>query len=504
VRRGAIDTAALVRSKKLSAVDAVRESLAAIDRGNGAINAVVETLAEPALARAKEIDARVARGDVESLPLAGVPVVLKDNICLDRGHTTCASEMLRNFQSPYTATAAARLEAAGAIVVGKANLDEFAMGGSTEHSCFGPTRNPWDVSRVPGGSSGGSAAAVAAGFVPLALGSDTGGSIRQPASHCGVVGVKPTYGRVSRYGLVAYASSLDQIGPMSTSVADAALALQVIAGNDEHDMTSSSHAVPPFIVDLERPVGGNDGGLVIGVPKQARGDGSRGGVRGGIHGAVGDALEHAIRVYQKLGAEIVEIDLPMTDAGIAAYYIIATAEASSNLARFDGVRYGRRATLAQGEGLFELYAKSRGEGFGAEVKRRIMLGTHVLSSGYYDAYYATALKARRRIFEDFQKAFAKGCRAILMPNSPSPAFKIGAKTNDPLALYLEDVFTVGVNLAGLPAISVPTSFATDEGRTLPIGMQLVGASFDEGVLLRVARMLERELDLGEKLMPMRG
>lgn len=489
----AIDIAKSVRAKTCTAAEIARESLAAIEKGNGAINAVVQLLPEFALASAKKIDASVARGEGESLPLAGVPIVLKDNICLAHGRTTCASEILRNFESPYTATAAQRLLDAGAIVVGKANLDEFAMGGSTEHSCFGPTRNPWDQSRVPGGSSGGSAAAVAAGFVPLALGSDTGGSIRQPASHCGVVGLKPTYGRVSRYGLVAYASSLDQIGPMATSVADAALTLAAIAGQDAHDMTSATHMVPAFVVDLERAIEG----LKIGVPRQARGEGVR-----GIHPSVAETLGHAIRVYEKLGAEIIEIDLPMTDAGIAAYYIIATAEASSNLARFDGIRYGARATLNAGDGLNDLYEKSRGEGFGSEVKRRIMLGTHVLSSGYYDAYYATAVKARRRIFEDFEKAFARGCHAILMPSSPGPAFKLGEKVNDPLSLYLEDVFTVGVNLAGLPAISVPTGFANDSGKTLPIGMQLVGAAFDEGVLLRVARMLERELDLGERLMPL--
>jgi aspartyl-tRNA(Asn)/glutamyl-tRNA(Gln) amidotransferase subunit A len=495
VTLSAIEIARLVQTKARSAQEVVRESLAAVEKHNPAINAVVQSLPEFALVQAAAVDKKIASGDAESLPLAGVPVVLKDNICLDHGRTTCASNILRNYESPYSATAARRLMDAGAIVIAKANLDEFAMGGSTERSCFGPTRNPWDTTRVTGGSSGGSAAAVAAGFVPLALGSDTGGSIRQPASHCGVVGLKPTYGRVSRFGLVAYASSLDQIGPMTTTVSDAALALTAIAGRDENDMTSSAHSVPPFVVDLERPIEG----LCIGVPKHAHG----GGVRGGIHQGVAESLDHAIRVYQKLGATIVEIDLPMTDAGIAAYYIIATAEASSNLARFDGVRYGSAATLSPGETLHDLYAKSRGEGFEPEVKRRIMLGTHVLSSGYYDAYYATALKARRRIFEDFQRAFAKGCHAILMPTSPGPAFRLGEKTSDPLAMYLEDVFTVGVNLAGLPAISVPTGFAVEGGVTLPIGMQLIGASFDEATLLRAARMLERELDLGEKLLRMR-
>lgn len=480
-----IDIAARVRGRTLSAVEVVRDSLARIERHDGAIKAFTQTFDDSAIERARRIDERVAAGHGDSLPLAGVPIAVKDNICLSLGKTTCASRMLEHYESPFTATAAQRLIDAGAVVVGKTNLDEFAMGSSTEHSCFGPTRNPWDVSRVPGGSSGGSAAAVAAGMAPAALGSDTGGSIRQPAALCGVVGVKPTYGRVSRYGLVAFASSLDQVGPMCANVADAALLLEVLSGHDAHDSTSALHRVPSWSREVEQPVDG----LTLGVPAQACG--------GANHSEVMRVFEDAVAAYRRLGAKIVSIDLPMTDAGIAAYYIVATAEASSNLARYDGVRYGRRAKLAAGEGLADLYCRSRSEGFGDEVKRRIMLGTHVLSSGYYDAYYSTALKARRKILADFEAAFAAGCHAILMPTSPSPAFKIGAKASDPLAMYLEDVYTVGVNLAGLPAMSVPAGLARvdDGGRRveLPVGVQLIAPAFDESTMLRSARMLEREL-----------
>lgn len=480
-----IDIAARVRGRKLSAVEAVRESLSRIDRHDGALKAFTQTFGDAAIERARRVDERVAAGHGDALPLAGVPLAIKDNICLAWGKTTCASRMLEGYESPFTATAAQRLIDAGAVVVGKTNLDEFAMGSSTEHSCFGPTRNPWDISRVPGGSSGGSAAAVAARMAPAALGSDTGGSIRQPAALCGVVGVKPTYGRVSRYGLVAFASSLDQVGPMCTSVGDAALLLQVLGGHDAHDSTSVLHRTPAWSSEVETPVEG----LTLGVPEQAR--------SGANHAEVARVFEETIAAYRRLGARIVNVDLPMTDAGIAAYYIVATAEASSNLARYDGVRYGHRATLAPGEGLADLYCRSRSEGFGDEVKRRIMLGTHVLSSGYYDAYYTTALKARRRILADFEGVFAAGCHAILTPTSPSPAFKVGEKTSDPLSMYLEDVYTVGVNLAGLPAMSVPAGMARieDGGRRtdLPVGVQLIAPAFDESTMLRAARMLEREI-----------
>lgn len=477
---GIHDIASSVRERKRSAVEVVRESLDAIRARNPAINALVRVFDDRALDDARRIDARVAAGEGHLFPLAGVPVALKDNIALSWGRTTCASRILERYESPFDATAARKLLDAGAIVVAKSNLDEFAMGASTEHSHFGPTRNPWDPSRVAGGSSGGSAAAVAAGLVPLALGSDTGGSVRQPAGHCGIVGLKPTYGRISRYGLVAYASSLDQIGPMTTSVRDAALALQVLAGHDPLDATSTTLRVPNHTAQLDEPIEN----LSLGVPRQATTDAN--------HPETARLLDETIERFESLGARVRTIDLPMTDAAVAAYYIIATAEASSNLARYDGVRYGRRADLAPDDSLEDLYCRSRSEGFGDEVKRRIMLGTHVLSSGYYDAYYLTALKARRRILNDFQDAFAHGCHAILMPASPAPAFPIGAKRDDPLALYTEDVYTVGVNLAGLPAITVPVGLADVTGapRGLPVGVQIISPAFDEPTMLRVARMLE--------------
>lgn len=433
-----------------------------------------------AIAQARDVDKKIAKGDKLG-SFAGVPIALKDNLCLSWGKTTCASNMLRQYESPYTATAVQKLIDAGAIIVGKTNLDEFAMGSSCEHSCFGPTFNPWDISRVPGGSSGGSAAAVAAGIVPMALGSDTGGSVRQPASHCGIVGVKPTYGRISRYGLVAYASSLDQIGTLTRTVEDAALTLQVICGNDPFDTTASAQSVPDFSLNLETAIGD----LRLAVPRQARSEAN--------HPEVARIFEETIATYKKLGATIVDVDLPLLDHGIAAYYIVAPAEASSNLARFDGIRYGHRAKLDKGEDLFDLYCKTRSEGFGPEVQRRIMLGTHVLSSGYYDAYYNTALKVRRKIKDDFDRVFGD-CHAVLMPASPSPAFRVGEKTSDPLAMYLEDVYTVTINLAGLPAMTIPAGFASVESKQLPVGVQLVSPAFDEARMLRVARMFEKATD----------
>ena len=427
-------------------------------------------------------------------PLAGFDVGVKDNICLNVGRTTCASRMLETYESPYTATAAQRLLDAGASIVGKTNLDEFAMGSSCEHSAFGATRNPWDTDRVPGGSSGGSAAAVAAGLVRLALGSDTGGSIRQPASLCGVVGMKPTYGRVSRFGLVAFGSSLDQIGPFARSVEDAALCLGVIAGEDPRDATCLRHPVDDYAGAARDGHAGNTGALKIGVPKQSREE--------GVHDETRRVFDDAVRTFRDtMGAEIVEIDLPMIDHGVAAYYIVAPAEASSNLARFDGVRYGSRAELGSGDGLEELYVKSRGEGFGDEVKRRIMLGTHVLSSGYNDRYYLTAQKARRVIRDDYGRCFAQGIDAILTPTCPSPAFRIGEKTDDPLALYLEDVFTVGANLAGLPAISVPAGFGVVDGKRLPVGVQLLGPSLSESALFRIAAGFEAAAGVEPRIAP---
>ena len=477
----AFEIAAAIRTRKLSSAEATRAALDSIKKHDPKFKAFLQVFDEGAMRQAQDVDARLGRGEKLG-PLAGVPVALKDNMCLSWGKTTCASRILENYESPYDSTVAKKLMAAGAVIVGKTNLDEFAMGSSTEHSYFGPTRNPWDTQRVPGGSSGGSAAAVAARFVSIALGSDTGGSIRQPAGLCGIVGVKPTYGRVSRYGLVAFASSLDQIGPFTNNVTDAALAMNTICGHDPHDSTSAEHEVPDFASELDRPIDN----LRLGVPKQAFSDAN--------HKGVAHALDQTIAVYKHLGAEIVEIDLPLTDFGIAAYYIVAPAEAASNLSRFDGIRYGYRAKLAPGENLNDLYCKSRGEGFGAEVQRRIMLGTHVLSSGYYDAYYNTALKVRRKIKGDYDVAFRAGCHAILMPSSPGPAFKLGEKAGDPLAMYLEDVYTVGVNLAGLPGITFPAGFTNEGGKELPVGMQLIGQPFDEATLLRVARQFEMNSD----------
>jgi len=481
-RPDAISTARAVQAREVSALAVAQHSLAALEQ-HAHLNAFISTFPERTLAAAADVDRRVAMG--EQLPLAGVPIAIKDNICLGPpygGTTTCGSRMLAKYESPFTATAVQRLIDAGAVIVGKTNMDEFGMGSSTERSHFGPTRNPHAPDRVPGGSSGGSAAAVAAGIAPVALGSDTGGSIRQPASHCGVVGVKPTYGRVSRYGLVAYASSLDQIGPLAATVRDAALVLEAICGIDPHDATA--HQPPPGLVAcLDQPIEG----LVVGIPRQARGPGNSPDITRVLD-------ETAVRLRER-GARVIDIDLPLLDDAIAAYYIIAPAEASSNLARFDGVRFGHRAQLKAGEGLYELYCRSRAEGLGPEVKRRIMLGTHVLSSGYYEAYYNTALKVRRRVLDDFNAAFTgraghPACHAILMPTAPGPAFKLGEKTTDPLAMYLEDVYTVAVNLAGLPAATIPCGQAAVEGARLPVGMQLIAPAFDECTLLRVAAMIE--------------
>ena len=483
-----------VRRGETAAADTVAAALTRIDDANPRLNAFIDIFHDRAADQARAIDTRIASGEGANLPLAGVPIALKDNICLSWGRTTCASKMLEHYRSPFTATAAQRLINAGAVVVGKANLDEFAMGASGEHSVFGPSRNPWDETRTCGGSSSGSACAVAAGLVPVALGSDTGGSIRQPASHTGTVGFKPTYGRVSRWGLVAFASSLDQIGPFATSVDDAALVYSIIAGEDTNDLTSSSRAVddegdPTAIDSADDPPGDTtcEGRpLRIGVPRFAR--------AGGNHPAIDEALRAAIGAFKQAGAEIVEVELPHADHAIAAYYLIAPAEASSNLSRFDGVRYGHRAK--DSADLEDMFVRSRTEGFGPEVRRRIMLGTHILSSGYYDAYYRTALKARRLIAGDYTRLLecesdADRLDAVLMPSAPGPAFKLGDKLDDPLALYLEDKYTAGVSLAGLPAITVPATTSDVDGVTLPAGVQLVGAHWQEAKLLRLARMLEQ-------------
>ena len=401
-------------------------------------------------------------------PFAGRPVLIKDNICTTSGQTTCASRMLENFTSPYQATVIDKLEAAGAVIVGKTNLDEFAMGSSTEHSALQQTRNPWNLDCVPGGSSGGSAAAVAARLADYALGSDTGGSIRQPASFCGVCGLKPTYGRVSRYGLVAFASSLDQIGPFARDARGLAEVLAVIAGKDERDSTSVDEPVADYVGELDQPLTP----LRIGLPKQYFGD--------GLHAEVRAAVDAAIEQFKNLGADVREIDLPHTKYVIACYYLICTAEASSNLARFDGVRYGHRT--ARPKNYMDVYFKSRAEGFGLEVKRRIMLGTYALSSGYYDQYYAKALKVRTLIRRDFENAFAD-CDVILSPTTPTVAFKRGDKSASPLEMYLGDIYTTAANLAGIPALSIPCGFTQSK---LPIGLQLMGPLFSEGRLLNAA------------------
>ncbi|MCG3129148.1 MAG: Glutamyl-tRNA(Gln) amidotransferase subunit A [Phycisphaerae bacterium] len=467
--------AADVRARRASAVDICREALRRINVADPPLHAFLETTESHALARAAAVDAAVAAGQPVG-PLAGVPMALKDNICTRFSRTTAGSKILAQHRSPFDATVVQRIEAAGAVVVGKTNLDEFAMGSSTENSAFGPTRNPWDLERVPGGSSGGSAAAVAAGIVPLALGSDTGGSIRQPASFTGVVGLKPTYGRVSRYGLIAYGSSLDQIGPLATSVADAALLLSVIAGHDRHDSTSVDGEPIALTADTPPDVAG----LRIGLPRQYFGD--------GLDEEVRAAVMAAVELLSQLGAQVVEVDLPHSQQNIAVYYVIAMAEASSNLARYDGVHYGHRSAAAAD--IFELYARSRSEALGAEVKRRIMLGTFALSSGYYDAYYLTALKARRLIQRDFTAALAR-CDLIACPAAPTPAFRFGEKSDDPLAMYLADVYTIAANLAGIPGLVAPCGFSR---QGLPIGLQLLAAPFAENTLLRVMRAYEANTD----------
>jgi aspartyl-tRNA(Asn)/glutamyl-tRNA(Gln) amidotransferase subunit A len=444
-----------------------RDALNRIERDNDRLNAYITINRESALKRAAAMDADI-REAIRRRPLAGVPVAVKDNMLITGVRATCGSRILGNYVPPYTATAVRKLEEAGAIVIGKTNLDEFAMGSSTENSAFGPVRHPVNGEYVPGGSSGGSAVAVAAGHAPIALGSDTGGSIRQPASFCGVIGLKPTYGRVSRYGLVAFASSLDQIGPFANNVSDAARALQVISGHDRCDSTSANVAVPDYLGALN----GDVKGLRVGAPPECFGE--------GLDPEVKRKVEAGIRKLADRGAEIVEVNLPHMKYVIAVYYIIATAEASSNLARYDGVRYGFRAEEARA--LSEMYRRTRDEGFGAEVKRRIMLGTFVLSSGYYDAYYEKAQRVRSMLANDFAEAFKK-CDVIATPTAPTPAFKIGEKSNDPLAMYLSDIYTVTVNLAGVPAVSVPCGRSS---AGLPIGMQLIGNHFDEARLLNAA------------------
>jgi aspartyl-tRNA(Asn)/glutamyl-tRNA(Gln) amidotransferase subunit A len=461
-----------IQERKTTSMALVESHYERIQKEDSAIGAYLTLTRERALEQADRIDRLVAEGKPLP-PLGGVPVAIKDVMCTRGVRTTAGSKILGNFIPPFDSTAVAKLEAAGAVVLGKLNCDEFAMGSSNENSAFHAVRNPRDTSRVPGGSSGGSAAAVAADMAVATLGSDTGGSIRQPASFCGVVGLMPTYGRVSRYGLIAFASSLDHIGPLTKTVKDAARILHVIAGRDPMDSTSADVPVPDYVAELKKPVGG----LKIGVAKEYFGE--------GLDSEVRKAVEDAIQSLAKLGCEVVPVSLPHTEYAIPTYYIVATAEASSNLARFDAVRYGYRAKNART--LSEMYRRSRDEGFGTEVKRRIMLGTYALSAGYYDAYYLKAQKVRTLLTRDFDGAFKK-VDAIVTPTSPTAAFKLGEKANDPLAMYLADIYTVTADLAGIPGISIPCG-ATKEN--LPIGLQILGKHFDESTLLRLAHAYEQ-------------
>lgn len=460
-------------SGEFSSEEITRRYLDAIDRRDGQFNSYITVTAEKALAQARAADAARAKG--ETGPLCGLPLAHKDIFCTDGIRTSCASKMLGNFIAPYSATVVNKMAAAGAVTLGKTNLDEFAMGSSNETSYYGPVRNPWNPDCVPGGSSGGSAAAVAAGLAPVATGTDTGGSIRQPAALCGLTGLKPTYGRVSRYGMIAFASSLDQGGPMARTAEDCAILLQTMAGFDPADSTSMDLAVPDYRRQLDRDLKG----VKIGLPKEYFGK--------GLDSAIGDAVHAALDEYRKLGAELVEISLPHTDLAVPCYYVIAPAEASSNLSRFDGVRYGYRCDNPKD--LDDLYTRTREEGFGEEVKRRILVGTYALSAGFYDAYYRKAQQIRRLIKQDFVDAF-KQVDFIAGPTTPNPAFGLGEKVSDPVTMYLEDIYTIAVNLAGLPALSMPAGFT--DGK--PIGLQLIGQDFDEAGLLAAAHRYQQVSD----------
>ncbi len=470
-----------VAGKQFSASEVFSSCMEAVRRGEPDISALITVAEETGQAAAKEIDRRIAGGENPG-PLAGVPIVIKDNMCIRGLPATCGSRMLHGWIPPYDAAVAELLSGAGAVFAGKGNMDEFAMGSSTEFSAFGPTSNPWDLERVPGGSSGGSAAAVAAGYVPAALGSDTGGSIRQPASFCGIYGLKPTYGLVSRWGLVAFASSLDQIGPFARTVEDLALLLSVIARPDPRDGTSSRRERPDYTACVKDP---SLKGKKVAVVKEL------GAMSASVSREVRDALEKTLSLCREEGAEIVEVSLPVSlEFGLPCYYILAPAEASSNLARFDGVRYG---LSSKEDSLIELYLRTRGKGFGSEVKRRILTGTYVLSSGYYDAYYLTAQKVRSLMKEEFRRAFG-ACDLIALPTSPTPAFKKGELVNDPIQMYLADVFTLPVNLAELPALSLNAGFTSGK-KPLPLGVQLIASRWGEPELLNAAAVLERRLGI---------
>ncbi|GAA4426548.1 Asp-tRNA(Asn)/Glu-tRNA(Gln) amidotransferase subunit GatA [Bremerella cremea] len=494
-----------LESGEVTSVEVTKACLEQIRKHDGEVGAFLKVMDDKALAKAEEVDKKRKAGEAVGM-LAGVPVAVKDLLCTEGEVTTCASKMLENFVPPYSSTVVKKLEQADAVIIGKTNMDEFAMGGSTENSALGKTRNPWNTSLVPGGSSGGAAACLAARMVPLSIGTDTGGSIRQPASFCGVVGLKPTYGRVSRFGLIAFASSLDQIGPMARTAEDTALFLEAMSGYDPNDSTSANVPCPLFTQTVDKPLEG----LRIGLVKEHFGE--------GLNGEVEKAVREAVAVYESMGAKVVDISLPHNKYGIATYYIIAPSEASSNLARFDSAHYGHRcdeatmleelkaeedALRAAGKEaelkkldtpLIRMYRKSRAEGFGPEVKRRIMLGTYTLSAGYYEAYYLKALKVRRLIREDYDKAF-KSVDIIMGPTAPNPAFAAGSKTNDPLAMYLEDLYTVTANLAGIPAISVPCGM-TSEG--LPVGVHMQAPALEEDRLLRAAYMFQKATDWHSK------
>jgi len=469
----------LLKKKEISSRELTRAVLDRIDAVEKHVGAYITLDSKMALAQAKIADKEISQGNI--LPLTGIPMAIKDLMCTKGLRTTCASRILENFVPPYDATVVKKLKTQGAVIVGKSNMDEFAMGSSNEHSALKLTRNPWDLTRIPGGSSGGSAAAVAADMCIGSLGSDTGGSIRQPASHCGVVGMKPTYGRVSRFGLVAFASSLDQIGPLTKDVTDCAMVMNVISGYDSADSTSVPEDVPDYTSFLENDLKG----MVVGIPKEYS-------AGKGLDPDVSDAVKNAVEKIQGMGAGCVEISLPHTEHAVAAYYVIAPSEASSNLARYDGVKYGYRDKTK--ENLMEMYKSTRSRGFGPEVQRRIILGTYSLSAGYYDAYYGKASQVRTLIIEDFKKAF-EICDVILSPVAPTPAFKIGEMVDDPLTMYLSDIFTLSANLAGIPGISVPCGFSS---KGLPIGLQIMAKYFDEGKLIKIAYNFEQATNFHKK------
>jgi aspartyl-tRNA(Asn)/glutamyl-tRNA(Gln) amidotransferase subunit A len=468
-----------LKQKDISSVELTRAVLDRINAVEGSVDAFLKVSEKTALKQAEAADKKIADGRCE--PLTGIPLAVKDVICTRGVKTTCGSKILENFIPPYNATVIEKLERGGAVILGKTNMDEFAMGSSTEHSGYKITRNPWDLTRVPGGSSGGSAAAVAADMCLAALGSDTGGSIRQPASYCSTVGLKPTYGRVSRFGLVAFASSLDQIGPLSKNVTDCAVMLNAIAGYDSADSTSVPKDVPDYTAGLKKGLKG----IRVGIPIEYT-------ATEGMDAEVLDTVDKAVRVIEDMGAEKIEVSLPHTDYGVAAYYVIAPSEASSNLARYDGVKYGVRD--ADQSELIQMYRRTRSRGFGPEVQRRIIIGTYCLSAGYYDAYYGKASQVRTLIVEDFRKAF-ENCDVLLCPVAPAPAFKIGEKVDDPLTMYLIDIFTLSANLAGIPGMSVPCGFSR---KGLPIGLQLLGNHFNEEMLIRVAYNFEQATEFHKK------